>query len=871
MLALGAAAAGTIGIVSALTPEFANRSDFVAGVLPPGVPEAARVLALAFGIVLIWTSRGLARRRRRAWKLAVGVVVLSAVAHMAKGLDFEESTATLVLLAALWHWRGAFVVRGDPQTRWPLAQALAGLAAAGLLIWLRTSDQVTYSERVEEALIGIVGALALRALYLWFRPHIHRGAQSPAERVAAEEIVREEGRDSLCYFALRRDKSWFFSASGRSFLAFKVVQGIALVSGDPIGEPAELPELVRAFEREAHARGWRVAIVGAGEDSLAVYRELGFRTLYFGDEAIVNPVEFSLEGRPIRKVRQSVARLHKAGYSARVLEPAELDDELRAQIDEVSSEWLGGGRERGFSMAMDALFSYPESAIVIAEDEHGLVGGFMQLVPAPATNGYSLATMRRRLDTPNGLMEFMIVEALEWAKEREVPEVSLEFRAVRAGHACRRDLAARTPRGAAGSAARRSLLPDRAAAHVQQEVLPGLASPVSRLRALRRPAARRARLRPSGGLPRPPAGAVAADPGGRSRMRPLAVALATVALALPAASAQARSSLSLKPYAGGFAAPLYATAPRSESGKLYVVEQAGLIWRLVDGKRQRTPFLDVRGRTASGGERGLLSVAFSPGYARNRLLYVDYTDRNGDTRVVRYRSNGVRAIPSSAKQLLFVKQPYPNHNGGQLQFGPDGLLYVGMGDGGSGGDPQNHAQTLSSRLGKLLLLRGSTWRIAAYGLRNPWRFSFDRETGDLFIGDVGQNEIEEVDILPRGFGLSNLGWHVFEGDARYQDGQQPNPAGTLVAPVATYHHGDDGCSITGGYVYHGADVPAAKGRYFYGDYCSGKIWSFLPAGGKATDLRQEALHVDSLTSFGEDARGELYAVSGSGTVYRLAS
>jgi len=427
VLAFGAALAGAIGIVSALTPEFADRSELVRGVLPPGVPEAARVLALSFGIVLIWTARGLARRRWRAWKLAVALVCASAVAHLAKGLDFEETATTLVLLAALWRWRREFSVRGDPATRWPLAQALAGLVAVGALIWLRTSDHVGYSERIEEALGAIAVVLALRALYLWFRPHVHRGRQSDEARLLAREIVRDEGRDSLCYFALRQDKSWFFSPTGRSFLAFKVVGGVALVSGDPIGEPEELPDLVRHFTAEAHARGWRVAIVGAAENGRAMYRELGLRSLYVGDEAIVRPESFSLDGRPIRKVRQSVTRLEKAGYTARVLAPWEVDAELRGQIEEVSAEWRAGTRERGFSMAMDALFRYPDSVIVVASDADRHVGGFLQLVPSPATNGYSLATMRRRLDTPNGLMEFLIVEALAWARESEVSELSLNF------------------------------------------------------------------------------------------------------------------------------------------------------------------------------------------------------------------------------------------------------------------------------------------------------------------------------------------------------------------------------------------------------------------------------------------------------------
>ncbi len=242
------------------------------------------------------------------------------------------------------------------------------------------------------------------------------------------------------------------------------------------------------------------------------------------------------------------------------------------------------------------------------------------------------------------------------------------------------------------------------------------------------------------------------------------------------------STVAFQPFASGFNAPLDVAAPRSEPGVVYVVEQGGEIWRLRNGVRDTTPFLDVRSSISAGGERGLLSVAFDPNYAKNRFFYVDYTDTNGDTRVVRYRSDGDHALPGTATQLLFVKQPYPNHNGGQLQFGPDGYLYVGMGDGGSGGDPQNRSQNLKSRLGKLLRYKAGRWQIAAYGLRNPWRFSFDRATGALWIGDVGQNEWEEVDTVKRGFGLTNFGWRVWEGRSRYTPDQTPNPAGQARLP-----------------------------------------------------------------------------------------
>jgi lysylphosphatidylglycerol synthetase-like protein (DUF2156 family) len=249
----------------------------------------------------------------------------------------------------------------------------------------------------------------------------------PAEWRRAESLVHEHGSDSLAYFALRRDKSAFFSASGSSFLAYRVVAGTAIVTGDPIGDPAERRELLAEFRRVAHAKAWRVAIAGASVDALPDYAELGFKSIYLGDEAFVRPEQFSLDGRPIRKVRQSVTRLAKAGYRVQLLAPADVDPALRAELCEVSHEWRGSWPERGFTMAMDALFAYPDTLVAIATDAHGCVGGFLQLVPAPACGGYSLASMRRRRETPNGLMEFLIVETIGWAREHGVREVSLNF------------------------------------------------------------------------------------------------------------------------------------------------------------------------------------------------------------------------------------------------------------------------------------------------------------------------------------------------------------------------------------------------------------------------------------------------------------
>jgi glucose/arabinose dehydrogenase len=357
-------------------------------------------------------------------------------------------------------------------------------------------------------------------------------------------------------------------------------------------------------------------------------------------------------------------------------------------------------------------------------------------------------------------------------------------------------------------------------------------------------------------------------------MAPRLLLLAAVGVALAGCGGQTSTQEAPSAAAGyrfvqvasGFNSPVHVTALKSQPGRLYVVEQAGRI-RIVQNGRITGTLLDIRSQVSCCGEQGLLSVAFHPRYAQNKKYYVNYTDRSGDTRVVEYR--GMRRL----RQVLFVDQPYSNHNGGQLAFGPDGRLYVGMGDGGSGGDPENRAQNLGSRLGKLLAInvdrRGAQPQIVGYGLRNPWRFSFDRKTGDLYIGDVGQNSWEEVDFTPRRSpGLENYGWDVYEGRARY-DRKQPNPRGRLVPPVAVYPLGGDECAVSGGFVYRGSAVAAAKGRYFYGDNCSGKMWSF-PAG-RARSLRTESFTLPGLSSFGEDAGGELYAVTLNGRLWRLSA
>jgi glucose/arabinose dehydrogenase len=331
--------------------------------------------------------------------------------------------------------------------------------------------------------------------------------------------------------------------------------------------------------------------------------------------------------------------------------------------------------------------------------------------------------------------------------------------------------------------------------------------------------------------------------------------------------AQAPQAATFRPraLASGFSEPVFVTGAKGEPGRLYVVEQVGRIQLLQNGRRAGT-LLDIRNLVTARGEQGLLGFALHPSYPRVKRFYVQYTASDGSTRLVEYRTNGRTA---SAPRLLFRSaDPYGNHNGGMLAFGRNGRLYFTMGDGGAGGDPENRSQNMSSLFGKLLSINVATkgLRIEALGLRNAWRFSFDRANGDLYIADVGQGEIEEVNYTPASSpGLENYGWDVYEGRSPFE--RKPLGPGKLVQPVAQYTHAD-GCSVSGGYVYRGSNA-ALRGRYIYGDYCSGNVWSFEIARGKATGLRRERFRIAAVTSFGEDVAGELYGVSHNGTIYRL--
>lgn len=325
------------------------------------------------------------------------------------------------------------------------------------------------------------------------------------------------------------------------------------------------------------------------------------------------------------------------------------------------------------------------------------------------------------------------------------------------------------------------------------------------------------------------------------------------------------------------------------TGRLLILEQEGIIRLWQDGKLASEPFLDLRARVGSrGSEQGLLGIAFHPKYAQNGYFYVNYTDRNGDTVIARFQANPPSANladPASEKILLRIAQPYANHNGGAVVFGPDGYLYLGLGDGGSAGDPQNNAQSLTTLLGKILRLDvdggdpyaippsnpyangGGLPEIWAVGLRNPWRMSFDRQTGDLYIGDVGQNLWEEIDYLPNGAsGELNFGWKFLEGTHPYEG--TPPPELTLIPPIYEYGH-DQGCSVTGGVVYRGRNLPEWNGVYFFSDYCAGWVDGLRQLPDGTWQVQRLFRDLGRVSSFGVDEQGEVYVIDHAGTVYRL--
>ena len=369
-------------------------------------------------------------------------------------------------------------------------------------------------------------------------------------------------------------------------------------------------------------------------------------------------------------------------------------------------------------------------------------------------------------------------------------------------------------------------------------------------------------------------------------MRPLALILAALAIAgcadeldeldppAPAAEQGGAHNFDVERVATGLNRPVWVGAAPGDPGALWVLEQPGRVVRLAGGRR--TTLLDMSDQVLTGAEQGLLGIAFHPDFATTRRLYLHWSDPRGDTRVAEFRARSDHTLePRPIRQLLMVDQPEENHNGGQLAFGPDDRLYLGLGDGGGAFDPRATAQDPRNLLGKLIAAdvdaRMPRWKVVLTGLRNPWRFWFDPALGEIWIGDVGQDEVEEIDRVPLELDEppKNLGWSAFEGTRRIR-GHELDRGGELVWPVVAYEHGEGGaCSVTGGLVYGGGRLSGMVRRYVYGDYCAGTLWSLRGAPeGRAEDVRREQTNVPLLAHIGTDSDGELVFASGAGDVYR---
>ena len=343
-----------------------------------------------------------------------------------------------------------------------------------------------------------------------------------------------------------------------------------------------------------------------------------------------------------------------------------------------------------------------------------------------------------------------------------------------------------------------------------------------------------------------------------------------------------QSAIALQPIVKHqFSKPIFLTASPDESNRLFVLEQDGRILIIKENSVLPEPFLDINEKLSTGGERGLLGLAFHPNFSSNGRIFLNYTRAKDHATVI--AEYHVSSNPDQAKQnesiLLVIPQPYGNHNGGMIAFGPDGYLYIGMGDGGSGGDPKNYAQNLNELLGKFLRIdvdqshpygipsdnpfvkKQGRSEIFAWGLRNPWRFSFDRETGELWAGDVGQNDWEEIDVIQKG---KNYGWRLLEGKHCFNPESGCRTTDSVIDPVIEYDHSSGRCSVTGGYVYRGTKILALQGTYIFGDFCTGTIWGYQ----KGTT--QTLLTTDQqISSFGEDQDGELYVVGFGGGIFRM--
>jgi lysyl-tRNA synthetase, class II len=463
ILAALVATAGLLDVASAITPEVSERLQLFENAVPNVVPRLASALIVPVGMALMVLARALRRRSRRAWQLTVALVLAAAALHILKGLEYEEATASILLAIALVASRDRFDRRGAPGTRTEvfvrgLLYVVAIFVYGAIALWInrvaadrRYSLGFAFHETAAALaglhprgsthlsgsfgewfplsvfLLGLTGAFSL--LVRWLAPWRYRHKCLAQERERARALVSRFGVDTLAPFALRSDKSYFFSEDERAFLAYTVIAGVAVVSGDPIGEADSVEQLVGSFARFARARDWRIAILGAGARYLELYRRHGLSAIYHGDEGVIDVRRFSTEGRSIRKVRQSVHRLGRAGYTAEILYARDLDDELRRELELVAVEWRRGEPLRGFTMEFDSFFTLDgdEALFVIGRDASGRVAGFLHLAVSRAARALSLSSMPRRLDTPNGLNEWLVVETVTWARQQGFGRVSMNF------------------------------------------------------------------------------------------------------------------------------------------------------------------------------------------------------------------------------------------------------------------------------------------------------------------------------------------------------------------------------------------------------------------------------------------------------------
>ncbi len=458
LAAVAAGIAALINLASAATPGVSWRNHALLQFEPVQAVQISHAAAVPASVVLFVTAFYLWRRRATALRLAIALLVALGVLNLLKGFDVEEAVGSFAVAGALWLGREAFRVRPDPATlrsallRLPLLVGGAfglsllavGLATSGSLfaamretgdLWLWQPGPLRFRHElgwVDQA-VGAVGVLTLLwSGYLLFRPLAGpRGLPGAETRRAASELVRRHGADTLAYFKLRRDQHYLFAPDGRAFLGYRIESGVLLVSGDPIGPTDAVPGLLRELGRFAEARGLRIAVLGAGLVLRPLWRQLGLKSLYIGDEAVVETARFSLEGRAIRKVRQSVTRLEKLGYRVELRELAGLDEDQLAELEEVSRRWRRGTPERGFSMSLDALRrdDHRDSVVVRALDSNGRARAFLHFVPSFGRPAMSLSAMRRDPATPNGLVEFLVARSVGLLREGGTAEVSLNFAA----------------------------------------------------------------------------------------------------------------------------------------------------------------------------------------------------------------------------------------------------------------------------------------------------------------------------------------------------------------------------------------------------------------------------------------------------------